>query len=199
MKIIEEKENIKPQYKISAIGGKKKNRVAMFREKDSTRRHGIYKTDGGVFYNRYDVEDSFGEGDELSNRGVVGPFKTEEEAKKALKDFRPNIVEESMKRRARRMRESANAKVELVDRIKDWYKAEYPDDNLGDDIDDTIRFKDMVKMLNDGYDFYDHIGNDSVIRERIFDKLAKILGVDYDTIYYTWLYPNKYQIEVKRR
>jgi len=104
MKIVEAKEDFKPQYKISAVGGKRKNRVAMFREKNAARRHGIYKTDGGMYYNRYDVEDTYGEGDELFNRGVVGPFKTEEDARKALKDYRPDIVEESMGRRMIRRR-----------------------------------------------------------------------------------------------
>ncbi len=99
MKILEAKEDFKPQYRISSIGGKRKDRVAMFREKDANARHGIYRTNGGAYYNRYNVEDVYGEGDELNSTGAVGPFKTEEEARNSLKNYRPNVVEESMGRR----------------------------------------------------------------------------------------------------
>lgn len=82
----------------------------------------------------------------------------------------------------RRLRES---KEDLTLNVKEWYKKEYPTDELGDEIDEKVTFVDIEKKPADVYEI---LGvKDSVVRERVFDKLAKLLNVDYETIYDRWL------------
>ena len=72
--------------------------------------------------------------------------------------------------------------------IKPWYKKEFPTDDMSDDISDTVTFRDVFECLDDYGNVYDVIGiGDSVIRERIFDELARLMHVDYDYIYEQWL------------
>lgn len=71
--------------------------------------------------------------------------------------------------------------------IREWYLSEYPDDDLGEEIEDET-FAMLYHTLRGGYDVYDVIGvGDSVIRERLFSKLAELGKVDYDIIYDMWL------------
>ena len=73
-------------------------------------------------------------------------------------------------------------------KIKDWYKGEYPTDNLGDRIKEDTTFYDIFYALDNYKDIYDIIGvTDSLARERIFEKLAELMEVDYDYIYDQWL------------
>ena len=72
--------------------------------------------------------------------------------------------------------------------VKEWYKEEYPDDDMGDDIDPEITFDDVFEALDNYQDIYDVLGvGDSIIRERVFTKLADLMGVDYDYVYDQWL------------
>lgn len=72
--------------------------------------------------------------------------------------------------------------------IKDFYTQTYPTDELGLEINDAATFKDLLVAIKDGKDYEDVIGfQDSTVRERLFDKLANILGVSYEKIYYLWL------------
>ena len=73
-------------------------------------------------------------------------------------------------------------------KIKEWYIKEYPDDELGIEINDEITFYDLLGVLDAHKDVYEALSvGDSIIRERVFSKLADILKVDYDYIYYKWL------------
>lgn len=77
---------------------------------------------------------------------------------------------------------------ELNASIKDFYTQTYPTDELGLEINDAATFKDLLVAIKDGKDYEDVIGfQDSTVRERLFDKLANILGVSYEKIYYLWL------------
>lgn len=70
--------------------------------------------------------------------------------------------------------------------IKDWYMGAYKEDDLGDRLNGT--FKGAIQTLLRGEDIYDYIGiGDSLIRERLFSQLSKMLDVDYDEIYNVWL------------
>ena len=84
--------------------------------------------------------------------------------------------------------------------IKSWYLKTYPDDEYGEEIVERITFKDLLDFLtsteyyNEDYDldFYEYIfgdrmSGDSVIRERIFEQLAKLYNVIYDDVYNAWL------------
>lgn len=110
MKIKESKsiiiESDNAPLKISGRDGLSAYRVAKFHEKDNENiKHAIYRTPGGAYYNRYYVKDIYGDEDELGNKGVVGPFVSEEDAVARLKDYKKDVVKESYRGR-RRIRES---------------------------------------------------------------------------------------------
>ena len=72
--------------------------------------------------------------------------------------------------------------------VKDWYKRNYPDDELGDKINPFIKFYDLRIVIDEHYDIYYHLGvADTLIRQRIFAELANLLGVRYEVVYYAWL------------
>ena len=72
--------------------------------------------------------------------------------------------------------------------IKEFYISNYPTDELGNEIDTNATFKGLFHILDTYEDVYKYIGvADSLIRERIFEKLANELGVDYNEIYNQWL------------
>jgi hypothetical protein len=69
--------------------------------------------------------------------------------------------------------------------IKKWYLDTYKD-NEGLKINDNCNFNDM-----DHYEvrhIYDYLGvEDSIVRERVFEKLASLLNYKYSEIYDIWL------------
>lgn len=72
--------------------------------------------------------------------------------------------------------------------VRDWYLLEYPADHLGEEINESITFMDLFHVLDRYQDVYEFLGAvDSVIRERVFTKLAEIMEVDYSYIYDQWL------------
>lgn len=72
--------------------------------------------------------------------------------------------------------------------IKDWYCETYPKDPCRLLLDPSATFKDLFHALDTYKDVYSVIGDvDSVVRERVFAKLAEIMEVDYDYIYDQWL------------
>lgn len=75
---------------------------------------------------------------------------------------------------------------ELNNRIRPWYMKAFPTDDLGRSLRGT--FKDVLNRLMARQDVYSYIGvADSVVRERIFEKLSELLSVSYDSIYHLWL------------
>lgn len=72
-------------------------------------------------------------------------------------------------------------------KIRDFYMEAYPTDELGKDINGGVDFNDAYECLQVGYDFYSFLGvGDSIVRERVFDALATLMGCSYDHIYYQW-------------
>ena len=73
--------------------------------------------------------------------------------------------------------------------IKDWYKSAFPTDDWGAErINPGATFQDAFECLQVGFDFYSFLGaGDSLVRERVFDALATLMGCSYDHIYYQWL------------
>lgn len=70
--------------------------------------------------------------------------------------------------------------------IKEWYTATYPTDNLGSGITGT--FGGAMQCLLSGGDIYGYVTQaDSIVRERLFGKLSKMLEVGYNEIYQLWL------------
>ena len=75
----------------------------------------------------------------------------------------------------------------LENSLKEWYLEAHASDEMGSDLND-ITFKELYVAMYRGRDFYDIIGvGDSLIRERVFLKLADCLGLEYDDIYNLWL------------
>lgn len=72
--------------------------------------------------------------------------------------------------------------------VKQWYVSKHASDELGRELDDTLTFQRLWDGLNKGVDVYELLGvGDSIVREFVFDELAKRKGVDYDVIYNMWL------------
>lgn len=72
--------------------------------------------------------------------------------------------------------------------IKNWYIYYYDTDELGQEINSMVTFIDLHRALLDGKDVYEVIGvRDSLVRERLFDELAILLGVNYESLFAIWL------------
>lgn len=77
-------------------------------------------------------------------------------------------------------------------KIKDFYKEAYPTDEMGDNLNASATFQDAYECLQVGFNFYAFLGvSDSLVRERIFDALATLMGCDYEHVYYQWLNHSK--------
>lgn len=73
-------------------------------------------------------------------------------------------------------------------KVREWYMENYADDELGKEIKDGLTFNEVFEALNNYEDIYNTLGvGDSIIRERVFEKLSVLLGKDYDYIYDLWL------------
>lgn len=74
-------------------------------------------------------------------------------------------------------------------KIKTWYHYEYVSDEAYTDINDDVTFQDVFVALDNYQDVYKLLGLncDSVIRERVFLELARLMHVKYDYIYAQWL------------
>ena len=71
--------------------------------------------------------------------------------------------------------------------VKDWYKKEFPTDTMGERIANDVTFDDVFKAIQHGKDVYSVIGvGDSVIRERVFKKLAQVEHISEDVLYDWW-------------
>mgnify|MGYP003109504987 CR=1 FL=1 len=72
--------------------------------------------------------------------------------------------------------------------LKYYYINTYKGDELGKYINDNATFVDLFECLDNYQDVYDLIGvYDSLLRERLFEKLAQMMCVDYDYIYNQWM------------
>ena len=74
-------------------------------------------------------------------------------------------------------------------KLKKFYLENYPNDDMGERIDETKTFDDLYDAVKTGEDVYDVIGiSDSLIRERLFKKLAEVKNMPYIDLYNGWLY-----------
>ncbi len=72
--------------------------------------------------------------------------------------------------------------------IREFYVKNYPSDDMGNGINPNATFNGLWKILNTYGDVYEYLYvYDSIIRERLFEKLATNKGCDYDVIYQQWL------------
>jgi hypothetical protein len=71
--------------------------------------------------------------------------------------------------------------------IREFYLANYPTDELGVELNETPTFAGLLNKLITNADIYHYIGvGDSLVRERLFARLAEELGVRYGYVYNLW-------------
>jgi hypothetical protein len=71
--------------------------------------------------------------------------------------------------------------------IRNYYVNEFPSDELGLEINPEANFESLGLAIK-GDLVYEYIGvSDSVIRERLFEKLSELTGRTYDSIYNEWI------------
>jgi len=69
--------------------------------------------------------------------------------------------------------------------IKNYYLKAFPLDDLGEEINANATFNGLLENITKPYSY---IGvEDSIVRERVFDKLATLKGVPYSDIYNLWI------------
>ena len=72
--------------------------------------------------------------------------------------------------------------------IREYYLEAYPTDELGVELNETPTFPGLLNQLIVDGDIYRYIGvGDSIVRERLFAKLADELKVSYDYVNNLWL------------
>jgi hypothetical protein len=72
--------------------------------------------------------------------------------------------------------------------IREFYLENYPTDELGLELNETPTFAGLLNQLIVGGDVYRYIGvGDSLVRERLFERLAEELNTTYDYVYNLWL------------
>jgi hypothetical protein len=72
--------------------------------------------------------------------------------------------------------------------IREFYVKNYPTDDMGKGINPNATFDGLWNVLKTYGDVYEYLYvYDSIIRERLFEKLSIDKDVDYDVIYNQWL------------
>lgn len=72
--------------------------------------------------------------------------------------------------------------------VKDWYTSTFPEDELGAELADNVTFEQLFEAMDAYINPYKLLKiADSIIRERIFTRLAQIMHVDYNYIYDQWM------------
>jgi hypothetical protein len=71
--------------------------------------------------------------------------------------------------------------------IKSFYCENFPSDELGLEINPAASFAGLPAAIK-GDIVYEYLGVfDSVVRERVFEKLASLMGLTYNEVYEMWL------------
>jgi hypothetical protein len=72
--------------------------------------------------------------------------------------------------------------------IREYYLTNFPNDDLGNEINPQATFEVLIDVLNNYGDVYQYIGvDDSLMRERLFWELSQLTSTPYDDVYYLWL------------
>lgn len=72
------------------------------------------------------------------------------------------------------------------EKVKDWYKRTCPTDTEGDYIDEDVTFATYLIDLARCGDAYIWGVNDSVVRQRVMAATARVMGLEYNTLYDLW-------------
>jgi hypothetical protein len=73
----------------------------------------------------------------------------------------------------------------MEEQVKVWYCKTYPTDDLGPEIQETLTFE---QLDSDVTNVYNKLGvTDSIVRERCFERIAKITNTSYQEVYDRWI------------
>ena len=73
-------------------------------------------------------------------------------------------------------------------KIKDYYLKNFSTDELGLELNDSATFAGLLHQLFLGECIYKYIGvADSIVRERLFEELAKEIQTPYKFVYNLWV------------
>lgn len=122
--------------------------------------------------------------------------KETEELKNSLETIRvasTELITDIENRVAELEKEQEKPTFNLESDVAAWYASEFPSDELKDNLVAGISFQKMFNMIGDT-DFKSIIGeDDSVVRQRCFEKTSELMGIDYNVIYEKWLNVDKKQ------
>ena len=77
----------------------------------------------------------------------------------------------------------------MDEKVKDWYSANYPNDEVVEDMNEAITFREVWDGLKERRDFYGMVRvGDSLVRQNIFGHIAELIGKHVDYVYFTWLF-----------
>ncbi len=72
--------------------------------------------------------------------------------------------------------------------IRQFYTENFLTDKLAVEINENATFEGLFEVLDNYGDVYEYIGvNDSLVRDRVFYELSKVMRVHYQEIYDQWL------------
>jgi len=72
--------------------------------------------------------------------------------------------------------------------IKKFYTENFSSDESGLEINENATFEGLFQVLDNYDDVYEYIGIcDSLVRERIFWELSKVMEVHYQIVYDQWM------------
>jgi len=92
----------------------------------------------------------------------------------------------------RKYNELMKFKITEQTELRSYYMNKYKSDEMGKDIKQGLTFYDLFRCLDSYNCVYDLTNvHDSIIRERLFTALCKVMDCDYDYIYTQWLKTNK--------
>lgn len=72
-----------------------------------------------------------------------------------------------------------------MNNIKEYYTSQFPTDKLGQEINPNATF---LGLIGDIEYVYAYIGVfDSLVRERLFERIAEIMECTYNEVYQLWV------------
>lgn len=73
-------------------------------------------------------------------------------------------------------------------KVREWYTQTYKTDELGQNINPQITFSDIFATLVAKEDIYEALRvGDSLIRERVFERMTELTNLEYEYFYNLWL------------
>lgn len=72
-----------------------------------------------------------------------------------------------------------------MENIKEYYTTTFPADELGQEINPNATFLGLLANIGDTYEYVGVV--DSLVRERLFERLAEMLETTYDAVYSVWV------------